>query len=152
LFTGPALTYGRDAEGRDSVFSSELEREMERPVVLVVEDEPIVAMHIARIAIEFGCELGGIAAAGPEALAIADSRPPKIALIDIRLIGRMDGIEVARRLHKQHGTLAVFITADAPHLDQRSFDFPFVAIVGKPFSHDTLEGALAEACAAASPA
>ena len=121
---------------------------MDRPVVLVVEDEPIVAMHIARIAMEAGCELGGIAAAGPEALAIADSNPPKIALIDIRLIGRMDGIEVARQLHKQHGTLAVFVTADAPHLDHNAFDFPFVAIIGKPFSHDTLEEALAEACAA----
>lgn len=64
----------------------------------------------------------------------------------------MDGIEVARQLHKQHGTLAVFITADAPHLDQSGLDFPFVAIVGKPFSHDTLEEALAEARAAASPA
>lgn len=122
---------------------------MDSPVVLVVEDEPLVAMHIARIAMEAGCELGGIAAAGPEALAIAESRPPRIALIDIRLIGRMDGVEVARRLHKLYGTLAVLITADAPHLDHNGFDFPFVAIVGKPFSHDTLEEALAEARAAA---
>jgi CheY-like chemotaxis protein len=126
-----------------------MEREMAGPVLLVVEDEPLVAMHIARIAMEAGCELGGIAAAGPEALAIAESNPPKIALIDIRLIGRMDGIEVARRLHKQFGTLAVFITADAPHLDSSVIDFPFVAIVGKPFSHEVLEEALAEACAAA---
>jgi CheY-like chemotaxis protein len=126
-----------------------MEREMSRPVVLVVEDEPILAMYIARIAMEAGCELGGIAAAGPEALAIAESNPPQIALVDIRLIGRMDGIEVARQLHKQYGTLAVFVTADAPHLDHNAFDFPFVTIVGKPFSHDTLEGALAEACAAA---
>lgn len=125
---------------------------MDRPVVLVVEDEPLVAMHIARIAIEAGCELGGIAAAGPEALAIAESRPPKIALIDVRLIGRMDGVEVARKLNQRYGTLAVFVTADAPHLDRSAFDFPFVAVVGKPFSHDVLEGALAEACAAASPA
>jgi CheY-like chemotaxis protein len=125
---------------------------MDRPVVLVVEDEPIVAMHIARIALEAGCELGGIAAAGPEALVIAESRPPSIALIDIRLIGRMDGIEVARKLHAQFGTLAVFITADAPHLDHSAIDFPFVTVVGKPFSHEALEDALAEARAAASPA
>ena len=122
---------------------------MDGPVVLVVEDEPLVAMHMARIAMEVGCELGGIAAAGPEALAIAGSNPPQIAIVDIRLIGRMDGIEVARQLHKRYGTLAVFVTADAPHLDQSAFDFPFVSIVGKPFSHDMLEGALAEACAAA---
>jgi CheY-like chemotaxis protein len=77
-----------------------LEREMNGPVVLVVEDEAIVAMHIARIAMETGCVLGGIAAAGPEALAIAESNPPQIALVDIRLIGRMDGVEVARQLHK----------------------------------------------------
>jgi CheY-like chemotaxis protein len=125
---------------------------MDSPVVLVVEDEPLVAMHIARIAMEAGCELGGIAAAGPEALVIAESRPPAIALIDVRLIGRMDGVEVARKLHAKFGTLAVFITADAPTLSHARIDFPYVAIVGKPFSHETLEEALAEARAAASPA
>lgn len=122
---------------------------MNGPVVLVVEDEPIVAMHIARIAMETGCVLGGIAAAGPEALAIAESNPPQIALVDIRLIGRMDGIEVARQLHKLYGTLTVFVTADAPHLDASAFDFPFAAIVAKPFSHDMLEDALAGARSAA---
>ena len=118
---------------------------MDSPVVLVVEDEPLVAMHIARIAMETGCELGGIAAAGPEALLIAESRPPAIALIDVRLMGRMDGLEVARRLHRQYGTLAVFITADAPSLNYLPLGFPYVAIVGKPFSHEALEDALAEA-------
>jgi CheY-like chemotaxis protein len=118
---------------------------MDRPVVLVVEDEPIVATHIARIAIETGCELGGIAAAGPEALLIAESRPPAIALIDVRLMGRMDGIEVARKLHTQFGTLAIFITADAPTLSHAPIGIPYVTIVGKPFSHEALEEALAEA-------
>ena len=126
---------------------------MDSPVVLVVEDEPLVAMHIARIAMEAGCELGGIAAAGPEALIIAESRPPAIALIDVRLIGRMDGVEVARKLHARFGTLAVFVTADAPTLlSHTAIDFPYVTIVGKPFSHEALEGALADARAAASPA
>ena len=51
---------------------------------------------------------------------------------------------------------AVFITADAPSLNYLSLGFPYVAIVGKPFSHEALEDALAEARAklgsAATPA
>ena len=116
---------------------------MDGPTVLVVEDEPLVAVHIGRIALEAGYELCGIAASGPEALAIAETRPPAVALIDIRLIGRMSGLEVARRLHGQFGTLPVLITADAPGLSPEALGLPYVAILGKPFSHEQLEDALA---------
>jgi CheY-like chemotaxis protein len=122
-----------------------MERGMTRPSVLVVEDEPLVAVHIGRIALEAGYELCGIAASGPEALALAEIRPPDVALIDIRLIGRMNGLEVARRLHGQFGTLPAFITADAPGLSPDLSGLPYVAIIGKPFSHEQLEDALAVA-------
>ncbi len=118
---------------------------MSCPSILVVEDEPLLAVHIGRIAIEAGYELCGTAASGPEALAIADAQPPDVALIDIRLIGRMDGLEVARRLHAKFGTLPVLITADAPGLSLTALELPCVAIVGKPFSHEQLEDALTTA-------
>lgn len=115
---------------------------MSCPSVLVVEDEPIVAMLIARIALEAGYALCGTAASGPEALAIAETRPPDVALIDLRLIGRMGGLEVASRLHRQFGTLAVLITADAPTLSLDRMPFPCLAIIDKPFSHERLEDVL----------
>ena len=118
------------------------------PRILVVEDEPLVAVHIARFAIEAGFELCGTAASGPEALAMADAQLPDVALIDVRLIGRMDGLEVARRLYRKFETLPVLISADAPGLNPEALGLPCIAIIGKPFSHEQLEDALAAARAA----
>jgi CheY-like chemotaxis protein len=122
-----------------------MEHEMSCPSVLVVEDEPIVAMDLARLALDAGYELCGTAASGLEALAIAESRPPDVVLVDNRLIGRMTGLDVAERLYREFGTLSVFITADAPALKLRPPDFPHLAILPKPFPRDRLDEILASA-------
>jgi CheY-like chemotaxis protein len=118
---------------------------MSCPSILIVEDEPIVALDLARLALDAGFALCGTAASGPEALALAELNPPSVALVDVRLIGRMDGIEVAHRLHKQFGTMSIFVTADPIGVTTARIDYPYVAVMAKPYLMTALQALLAKA-------
>ena len=84
--------------------------------VLVVEGEPIIALHLEHKLEELGYEVVGIAVSGEAAVAIALDRRPDLVLMDIHLQGAMDGIEAARRIHEADeaaGIAVLFLTAYA---------------------------------------
>ena len=68
-----------------------------------------------------------------------NSIAPSVALVDIRLIGRMDGIEVAHRLHKQFGTRSIFVTADPIGATTARIDYPCIAVMAKPYLTTALQ-------------
>jgi CheY-like chemotaxis protein len=79
--------------------------------VLVVEDEPIVALAVQQSLIELGCEVG-LAESAEAAVAAALASPPDLVLMDIRLKGEGDGILAAERIQRQQiGTSVIFLTA-----------------------------------------
>lgn len=83
-----------------------------RPVrVLVVEDEYFVALGIAAELGDAGFEVVDTVARGEDAIAVAAREHPQLAIVDIRLAGRMDGIETARILLSEHGVRSIFATA-----------------------------------------
>lgn len=82
-----------------------------KPVsILVVEDEALVASYIEEILEESGFRVAGVAASGAEALSVAAQSHPTLALVDIRLTGPIDGIELARRLRRLHEVPAIFLS------------------------------------------
>jgi signal transduction histidine kinase len=66
--------------------------------VLVVEDERIVALDLRMTLGALGHEVAAEASNARDALAAAAAERPDLALLDIRIDGEPDGIEVARRL------------------------------------------------------
>jgi CheY-like chemotaxis protein len=79
--------------------------------VLVVEDEPIVALAVQQSLLELGCEVG-LAGSAESAVAAALASPPDLVLMDIRLEGEGDGILAAERIQRQEaGTSVIFLTA-----------------------------------------
>ena len=81
-----------------------------KPVsILIVEDEALVASYIEQVLGESGFRVAGIAASGAEALSLAENRP-SLALVDIRLTGPIDGIELACLLRQKFGLRAIFLT------------------------------------------
>jgi DNA-binding NarL/FixJ family response regulator len=61
-----------------------------------------------------GFEAVGEAEDGEEALLAVDRLAPQLVLLDVRMPG-LNGIEVARRLHRSHpGTLIVLISVEDP--------------------------------------
>jgi CheY-like chemotaxis protein len=69
---------------------------MNRPKILVVEDEAIVARDIAQQLVGLGYETVGHAARGEDAIALTLALQPDLVLMDIQLAGSMDGTSPAR--------------------------------------------------------
>ena len=80
-----------------------------KPVVLVVDDEPIVAEVVGRYLRRDGFAVT-TAGNGPDGLAAAldAARKPHIIVLDVMLPG-MDGLEVCRRLRQQRVTVPIIL-------------------------------------------
>lgn len=70
----------------------------ERTIILVVEDEAIVAADLAGKLKRLGYEVADIAATGENAVSLADRLCPRLVLMDIQLEDPMDGISAAARV------------------------------------------------------
>jgi DNA-binding NarL/FixJ family response regulator len=79
--------------------------------VLIVEDDYLIAMEAESVLADAGFELVGIAATADEAIEMAMRGRPALALMDIRLAGRRDGVDAALELYREHGIRCIFATA-----------------------------------------
>jgi DNA-binding NarL/FixJ family response regulator len=68
--------------------------------VLIVEDEVIVAEDLRRRLIASGYDVVGHAMNGREAVDVACHRYPEVILMDVKLDGPENGIEVARSIQR----------------------------------------------------
>lgn len=78
--------------------------------ILIVEDEALVASYIEEVLAESGFRVVGVASSGPEALSLAEETRPQLALVDIRLTGPIDGIELACQLRQKFALPAIFLS------------------------------------------
>ena len=108
--------------------------------VLVVEDERIVAKDIQNRLKRLGYFVPGVVSSAEEAIKAAELTRPDLALIDIRLKGAMDGIELAQQLRVRFEIPAVFLTAyaDGPTMERAKKTEPFGYLV-KPFDEKELQ-------------
>ena len=65
---------------------------LNRPRILVVEDEVIVAMDIAMQLRELGFEPVGHATRGEQAIELAGQLRPDLVLMDVQLASSIDGV------------------------------------------------------------
>ena len=84
---------------------------LNRPRVLVVEDEVIVAMDIAMQLRELGFEPAGHATRGEQAIELAGQLRPDLVLMDVQLASSMDGVTAAQAIRTQFGVPVVFLSA-----------------------------------------
>jgi DNA-binding response OmpR family regulator len=77
--------------------------------VLVVEDEPTIALSVAHRLRAEGYEVE-VAADGPSAVASALANPPDAMVLDVMLPG-FDGLEVCRRVQSQRPVPVLMLTA-----------------------------------------
>lgn len=78
--------------------------------ILIVEDEAITALDLRSQLIDFGYEVGEPAGSGEEAVERALQEKPSCILMDINLIGDMNGIEAAETIRRACDTPIIFIT------------------------------------------
>jgi PAS domain S-box-containing protein len=82
-------------------------------MILVVEDESVVASDHGERLEALGYRVAGTAASAPEAVEKAGELGPDLALVDIRLQGDGDGVTAAAELRRRFGIPTIFLTAYA---------------------------------------
>jgi DNA-binding NarL/FixJ family response regulator len=112
-------------------------------VVLVVEDEAIIAYCSAAMLEEAGHAVLGPAHTAGEARQLARQRRPEVALVDIDLESPGAGIGLARHLGTHYGTAIVFTTGRmdvaSAHSDMA------VGMISKPYDPADIPGIVAAA-------
>ncbi len=83
---------------------------MQRPRILIVEDEFLVAYEIRLHLEESGFEVCGMVGSGEAAVTEAERSRPDCVLMDVSLKGDMDGVEAARRMAARRDVPFVFMT------------------------------------------
>lgn len=100
-------------------------------LILVVEDEPICALSTVAELEHAGHTTLGPVATLKEGLELARTEHPKLALIDIDLMKRGEGVELARQL-RALDIPAVFVSGQScTALDHRDLVLGFI---GKPYN------------------
>lgn len=117
------------------------------PSVLVVEDNYFVALEIKDILESTGYSVPAIAASGKQALECAAAHAPALALVDVSLVGDLDGIDTAVQLLALN-VRTIFATGHAnPEIVARGEDANPLAWLFKPYTEQELLRAVAEALA-----
>lgn len=79
--------------------------------IIIVEDERVVALDLQNRLVSLGHNVVGNVSCGNELLKQIDQTRPDIILMDIKIGGDLDGIELAEVVHNQYGLPVVFVTA-----------------------------------------
>ncbi len=94
---------------------------MEKKSILIVEDEQIPAIDLKDTLISLGYQVTGIAPSGERAIELVDEDTPDLILMDIRLSGKLSGIEAAEQILLHHAVPIIYLTAYAdPELVERA--------------------------------
>jgi two-component system, response regulator PdtaR len=107
--------------------------------IMIVEDESIVAMDLAMRLQKAGYAVVGMADNSDEALMLFKEEQPDLVLMDINIIGHIDGIETAKMLKKIHDVPLIFLTAysQSEYVNRAKEANPSAYLV-KPFNNDSL--------------
>jgi PAS domain S-box-containing protein len=111
--------------------------------LLIVEDEPIVALDLQQEVEQLGCEVIGLAESADEALLAVEETRPDLALMDVRIVGSMDGIQTARLLRDAYEVPVIFLTSysDDETIARAAREMPY-GYLTKPFQSRELKATL----------
>ena len=102
---------------------------MNNTKILLVEDEQIVAKFAEKQLSAAGYKVVASVITGEEAIEKVSKLNPDVVLMDIKLMGSMDGIETANHIRKNYQTPVIFLTSLS---DDESFQR---AKIAEPFGY-----------------
>lgn len=114
--------------------------------IIIVEDEGITAMHLREMLVGWNYQVTATEDNAEDALTSIAAEKPNLALMDIRLKGRLDGIAAAELIQRRYDIPVVFLSA---HSDEgtlrrvkRSGAYGFIV---KPFDEPDVNKAVKSA-------
>ena len=112
--------------------------------VLIIEDEPIIAMDLETIVRDLGHTVNGVAVTRDEAVALAHAHRPGLVLADIQLADDSSGIDAVKDILAEFSVPVIFITAFPERLLTGERPEP-TFLITKPFQRSTVKAAISQA-------
>jgi DNA-directed RNA polymerase specialized sigma24 family protein len=134
-------------EGEFQSLISQASNEISRQVatdVLIIEDEPLIAMDIEQMVESLGHRVVGTARTHKEAAALFGKTHPKMILADIQLADGSSGIDAVNEMLQSTSLPVIFITAFPERLLTGERPEP-AFLVTKPFNPEMVKALISQA-------
>jgi DNA-directed RNA polymerase specialized sigma24 family protein len=123
--------------------STEISRQVATDV-LIIEDEPLIAMDIEEMVASLGHRVVGTARTHTEAMALFNKTRPKMVLADIQLADGSSGIDAVNEILSSTPVPVIFITAFPERLLTGERPEP-AFLVTKPFNPEMVKALISQA-------
>jgi DNA-directed RNA polymerase specialized sigma24 family protein len=111
--------------------------------VLIIEDEPLVAMDLESIVTSLGHRVTGMARTHTEAVAAVEQHRPGLVLADIQLADGSSGLHAVNEILQSKDLPVIFITAFPERLLTGSRPEP-IFLITKPFKVDAVKAIISQ--------
>ena len=135
------------SEAEFSELLDEASHEISRQVateIMIIEDEPLIAMDIEQMVESLGHRVVSIARTHKEAVKLFDQTQPRMILADIQLADGSSGIDAVNDILNSHSVPVIFITAFPERLLTGERPEP-TFLVTKPFNPDMVKALISQA-------
>lgn len=112
--------------------------------VMIIEDEPIIAMDLEAVLESLGHRVTGVARTEKEAIHLASIKRPSLILADIQLADGSSGIDAVNNILKNITVPVIFITAFPERLLTGEKPEP-AFLITKPFMPDMVKAVVSQA-------
>lgn len=112
--------------------------------ILIIEDEPLIAMDVEDMVTGLGHRVTGIARTHREAIELFRRSPPGMVLADIQLADGSSGIDAVNDILKNNSIPVIFITAFPERLLTGERPEP-AFLVTKPFNPEMVKALISQA-------
>ena len=119
---------------------------MQNLKLIIIEDEPLVGYFISRISQKLGFDVIDVLDGSEGTLEQILSTKPDMLIVDIRIAGGKNGIDLATEIYDSLGTPSIFITAnsDIESIKKASEIYPYGYLI-KPVDEPDVIAALVTA-------
>lgn len=112
--------------------------------VVIIEDEPLIAMELQQLVSELGHQVAQIARTRQQAVTAIQRHKPGLVLADIQLADGSSGLDAVNEVLKTYEVPVVFITAYPQRLLTGTRPEP-TFLITKPFQADNLKAIISQA-------
>lgn len=111
--------------------------------VLLVEDDPTLAVGVTGALESFGYSVCAAVQTGEEAIATALELRPDLILMDINLKGEMDGVEATEAINARSSVPVIYLSAQTNEATTRKAKLTtHYGYLKKPFDPDELQSVI----------
>lgn len=116
-----------------------------KPNILIAEDDKIISIDLKRSLSELGYNVYDPVSSGIEIVNMALALKPDLILMDIKLVGSVDGIDAAKTIQLNYDIPIIFITAyGTEKANKKVKHINTFKIIQKPYTISDIDKAIRE--------